>query len=142
MRDLKSSRTRRKRLIANEPSCGLGKSNSGRNLRDHVLKIIQAPPHGILILTPCDGLLMQVRIAAAVVGRSHGHHRDGASMSYSLEAIEIQLSARRDETAALTRNQEPPEAHASLLVDSHSRRQPAEAATTRVHSGSTAKALL
>ena len=141
MRDLESSRTRRKRLIANEPSCSLGKSNSGRNLRDHVLKIIQAPPHGILILTPCDGLLMQVRIAAAVVRRGQGHY-GGSMSSYSLKAIEIQLSARRDEAAALVSEQEPPEAHARLLVESHSRRQPAEAATTRGHSGSTAKALL
>ena len=65
-------------------------------------------------------------------------------MSYSLEAIEIQLSARSYEIAALTRQQKAPKAHASILVDGHSRRQHAEAvgAMARIHAGSTAKALL
>ena len=65
-------------------------------------------------------------------------------MSYSLETVEIQLFAPRYEMAALPREQKPPEAHASVPVDGHSRRQHAEAlgAMTRIHASSTAKALL
>ena len=120
-----------------------------------MLEIVQVPPRGVLVLTPCDSLLMQVRFAAAVSAwsshrratRQESIHRDGtrgpASTAHSLKAIKVQLAARRNEAATSSRVQEAPQAPTSRRVDDQRCSQRAEAGPVVpcIHAGSTVKAL-